>query len=764
VAVGLLFGLSGALTAAFLAGARRADTAYERFRAAANGADAVIQGSQAGLGDLDWSSIVSRPEIEAAVAFGAIGQSVRLAGAPERDTGMYALPPTAPVGLYTAVEVPQLVDGRLPDPARDDEVVVSTVAHRELGVSVGDVLTLETQTEAADDADAFDGPTLRLQVVGIGQTPLGATLYAGEPLIYPTARVLDDHPDIARTTNLVVQLRHHRNDLPALRAALRDEFGTDVPVVDLTEAASRVRHGTTFERNGLLLLAAGAAVVGLLTAAQTLARSMDDGSRATGTLRALGFPRAARVAAMALPSGVTALVSVAVMGASAVGLSTRFPTGLARQIEPDPGVHADWAVLAAVAVLLVLSVAASAVVGAWIVAARTPEAARAWRSRGRPRRARLPLVVDVGARFALQPPNRGARSPLRPVIVSAVLGLLGVVATATVAAGLDDVLTSPARSGQHWDALYFAEQPPAFEEELLARADVTGIARVSFASVSAGGTPLATFAIDPVMGPDSFSVLTGRAPQQPGEIMLGVATARRLQLRLGEAIELGGDGDRAALRIVGLGLTPQALGSSYDEGAWVTPEGMERVGDLSLFGEAAPGFLVRFDATTPRAEIERFPSPEQGVLGNTLDAEAEVVTNLRGVGRLPLLAGTFFALLGVASVGHIVWSTSRRRLLDLGVLRALGCTSWQLRAVVTWQGLAMGVVALVIGIPLGLAAGAWTWRSVADAISLVDVGPVPWSFLATVVPLTLVVTGLLAAASAGRVVRRSQARSVTDGG
>jgi hypothetical protein len=52
---------------------------------------------------------------------------------------------------------------------------------------------------------------------------------------------------------------------------------------------------------------------------------------------------------------------------------------------------------------------------------------------------------------------------------------------------------------------------------------------------------------------------------------------------------------------------------------------------------------------------------------------------------------------------------------------------------------------------------------VADAISLVDVGPVPWSFLATVVPLTLVVTGLLAAASAGRVVRRSQAGSVTDG-
>lgn len=50
---------------------------------------------------------------------------------------------------------------------------------------------------------------------------------------------------------------------------------------------------------------------------------------------------------MALPLATTVLTAAAVAAASSLVLSARFPVGLARRLDPDRGVHADWLVLAA---------------------------------------------------------------------------------------------------------------------------------------------------------------------------------------------------------------------------------------------------------------------------------------------------------------------------------------------------------------------------------------------------------------------------------
>jgi putative ABC transport system permease protein len=54
----------------------------------------------------------------------------------------------------------------------------------------------------------------------------------------------------------------------------------------------------------------------------------------------------------------------------------------------------------------------------------------------------------------------------------------------------------------------------------------------------------------------------------------------------------------------------------------------------------------------------------------------------------------------------------------LAVLKTLGFTRRQVRTTVAWQASTVAAVGLVIGIPLGLLAGAFVWRRVADELGV----------------------------------------------
>jgi len=84
------------------------------------------------------------------------------------------------------------------------------------------------------------------------------------------------------------------------------------------------------------------------------------------------------------------------------------------------------------------------------------------------------------------------------------------------------------------------------------------------------------------------------------------------------------------------------------------------------------------------------------------------------------------------------------------VLRAVGLSPRQAAACVGWQAVVVAVVALMIGVPLGLVIGREAWRRVADSIPLVYVGPFSPGLLAVLVPAVLVALLALAAAPAWR--------------
>jgi ABC-type antimicrobial peptide transport system permease subunit len=90
------------------------------------------------------------------------------------------------------------------------------------------------------------------------------------------------------------------------------------------------------------------------------------------------------------------------------------------------------------------------------------------------------------------------------------------------------------------------------------------------------------------------------------------------------------------------------------------------------------------------------------------------------------------------------------------VLRSLGFTAGQVRGSVRVQSLATIAVALVIGVPLGVAVGRIAWRAFADQLGVLTTPSTPvWWLVVTVVGGVLI--ALVAAAVPARLASSSEA-------
>jgi hypothetical protein len=97
------------------------------------------------------------------------------------------------------------------------------------------------------------------------------------------------------------------------------------------------------------------------------------------------------------------------------------------------------------------------------------------------------------------------------------------------------------------------------------------------------------------------------------------------------------------------------------------------------------------------------------------------------------------AVLPPAAVLSLALASVRQRRRELALLKTLGFSRRQVRAVIAWQASLILIIAALAGVPLGLAAGRWAWTSFASSIGGVPVTSVP------VLTLILGFVGLLAA-------------------
>jgi len=775
VVLALLVALSVGVVLTAVAGARRGDTAFGRLWARTLPGTVVVLPNQPGF---DWTKVRALPEVTALGLF-AVYYGAAVEGMDGVDLGF----PPANADAFRTVERPVVLAGRMANPGRADEVVVTphflTAHHKQ----VGDVLTLHLSTpaQAAAGIDASQtppaGPRVTVRIVGVIKTPFGLDNIGDSGGVLPTYALFTRYrADILGGTSVnstyingIIRLKGGEAAIPAFRADLARVTGrSDIDVLDENIwIGDPVRTVTGYEAACLFAFGLAALLAALVLVGQSVARYASAVVAELLVLRAVGLTRWQATASAALAPGLAAVVGATIGVAAAIVASNWMPIGAASIVEPSPGISADWLVLGtgwAASVLLVLAATAAI---AWTalqaepaaVARRSPAVAAAVR-------AGLPVPAIVGARFALEAGRGRAAVPVRPAIAGAVAGVLGVLAALTFSAGISDAVANPARFGQTWQLItYYGENgqdsAPAGLASRAAAADrdVTGFLDLRIAGAQAGRVSIESFTYAPVGGKRVPVVLTaGRMPASPGEIAVAPTTAKELGAGVGSAIRLAGGAAPRTMTVSGIAFVPAGSHNDYDQGAWLTPGGYDR-----LFAGAHYAFKFHVAAVALR------PGADPAAVATRLDATVSAATHARGivfappeplpvqqlrdVEVLPLALGGFLALLAIGAVGQALTMAVRRRRRELAVLRTLGLTGRQTRLVVATQASVLALVGLLLGIPLGLAVGRAVWRLVANFTPLAYYPPLSVWALALIAPVTLLAANLLAVWPGHRAAR-----------
>lgn len=115
--------------------------------------------------------------------------------------------------------------------------------------------------------------------------------------------------------------------------------------------------------------------------------------------------------------------------------------------------------------------------------------------------------------------------------------------------------------------------------------------------------------------------------------------------------------------------------------------------------------------------------------------------------------------MAVATLGHTLTTSARRRRRALAILKVLGFVRSQVSATVAWQATVIAAVALLFGLPLGVASGRWGWQLFADELGVPPQPATPVLVLALLVVATLLLANVVAAVPA-RLAARTHATTV----
>ena len=764
----LLVAVAATTVLTAVAGARRAQTAFDRLWARTLPATITVLPNQPGF---DWSKIATLPGVTAVGLF-AVYYGDAIDGLPGANIGF----PPANAAPGQTVEHPAVLQGRLYNPARADEVDVTPnfVAH--YGKGVGDTLTLQLSSPAQADAN-FQvsaggppplGPRIQVRIVGVVRDPF----YLETPgdsggVLLSNALFTRYRADIMGSTgrtfvNALIRLRGGEAAIPAFRADLARVTGrSDIDVWDnWATFGGPVNQVTGYEAIWLLAFGIAALLAACILVGQSIARHVSGTTADLQVLRAVGMTRSEAVASAAAAPVLAAAVGASLGVAGAIIASRWMPIGVASVAEPHPGVDADWLVLGvgwAAALLLVLAGTAAA---AWTATSprRALAPARGSALAAGAALAGLPVPVVMGTRFALEPGRGRTAVPVRPALAGVVVGVLGVVAAFTFYAGVRDAAANPARFGQTWQlytmlGINGQDFGPAATvlRAVAADPDVTGVIDTRVGGAQSGQVSVESFTYGSVEGKQVPVVLTaGRMPASATEIALGATTAKDLRAGIGSVVRLSGGAVPRAMTVTGFGFVPAGPHNNYDQGAWLTPAGF-----TWLFSGAHYLFKYHLAAVSLR------PGADVGAVANRLNAAAAAIKGgaaftftppppvpqveiVKDMAVLPLALSAFLALLAAGAVGHALAIAVRRRRRELAVLRALGLTRVQARMVVVTHGSVLAAIGLAAGIPFGIVLGRGLWRVVAEFTPLAYQPPLAILALVLIGPVTLLAANLLA--------------------
>ncbi len=766
----VLITLVGGLVLAGVAGAQRTRTAVDRMIVATDTADVLVNPDAGDQSALDFDAVAALPQVAEASRMQGVGVFLAPPYASIEDMFSGSLILASDGGAIFNFDRPVLVAGRLPRIDAADEIYLGEQYASRGGYSVGDTLDvrvlpladLESASELADrgDVDAAlsqlndpsVGTIVGLHIVGIGNTLDDVAVDEGyEPFggwIGPAVYSKLGAPS-AGYWGGIVRLKDP-NSLDQFMTTV-DGLAPGEKIVYQSQRVTRAKalRATEPSATALAVFAMVTALLGLLLIGQAISRRFQLDSRDNDTLAALGTTRQERFQATLLrllpAAGAGVLGSVVL----ATGLSLLTPVGPAAIAEPNPGLDFDAPIVLVGGLVILVVVMVLGALPAWRNAGHTGRAdvesgsaIAGWLAT---QGASAPLTT--GVRFGLEPGSGRTAVPTRATIVGALTAVAVATATIVFASSLDRVVSDGKFYGSNFDVIvdsvgladdvaaadftgavvHAAEKDPAVQavsplriSEILI--DGRLVTTLAFGRASDGAGIAA--AVEPTIG-------AGRAPVALGEIALGRTTMQELGVAVDDTVSVESPQFTGDATVVGRAVLP---GVGLYQGSNRTSIGVGALVAIDMLGppDAGTKELVVVDLRDG-ADLAAFQSRVEGSIVGTgtaifsTDGRPSDIVSLARLRSLPVALATVLVVLVAFTVLHAMIVAVRRRRRDIAVLQALGSTSGELTAVGVWQGVTIGLAALLFGLPLGTVIGRWLWVVLANAFGTLaePVVPVP---------------------------------------
>ena len=796
--IALIGGLLGAVALGALAGARRTDSAYGRYLRSVNASDVMVDIPGPILPLI--RDVEAEPGVLSSAAWIGLDAAPVIKGKVDPAFRTDAIAGSLHGEFYRQDKLTVLA-GKLPPASSTSDVILTPQMADGFHLTVGDRMTWQFYRITARGEDSpTRRTTFRVAAIADVSPALVDDFDNVETAILPTAatdRYLNDEWSFgwaslrlragdAGVHELGLQLRK------LAAAALRKYH---FPFVFTIRQLSVVQHEAqqAIEPQAVALaVLGGLAVVALLALmtqglAQLLTRSATDAP----ALRGMGASRAAAATTTAAWGAVAVAGAVLISVGGAIAASPLAPIGPVRLFDPVKGVQADWLVLGGGAAILLILLTAVLAWLAWRAVRQEREvpSARSSAVVGAVTRAGLPVTVVAGIRHALERGSGRVRAPVRATLTGSVIAVAALVAALVFGASLTGLVNHPAEYGWNWDLLIQSQggwgswPPGALDKTLAGRPGVTGWSELGFAQLSIRGAEVPAMGV--LQHPGEHQVepptTSGHPLSGQNQIELGSTTMRQLGLHLGDKLRLGDDPH--PLTVVGVTTLP-SFGVvltdhvSLGHGAMLEwPTMMDVLGlktdptetDLqtSVASPAYPATVV-FDVSAQavaRKLIARMAalSAQTGSPGGTYPLPPQrgaAVVNASQMGSQPLAFAIGVAASAVLALGLTILASVRQRRRELALLKSLGLCARQIRAIIAWQTSTILVIAVLVGVPLGVAAGQWAWTSFADSIGVVPTPVVPRLSLLIGVALLLVAGNLLSSVPAWLAARIAPAATL----
>jgi hypothetical protein len=799
VGLALLLGLAGGVVLTAASGARRTDTAYPRLLQWANAAQVNVAAPGATGFAADFYAALARLPQVASMSTEILYQ-VALPGDHAAGTQVYAMS-SPDHGLGVAVDRVKVLHGAVFDPRMAGQAMIDPLLANREHVRPGGIVRLlgvpnDPRTGAPDYAKAVP-LAFRVSAIVVFDdqiVPTGSA--AGEPRALLTSfPVRDAVQTMSYGNEAAVRLRPGASMAAftaaavALSKRLPDIAGKPV-IFSLSDQTAATERAIRPQAVALAVFAILAGLIALVVIGQLLSRQMLLDSAEYPVLRALGMTRGSLVglsmARMALVTVAGAVIAVA----TAVAASPLMPIGPARLAEPRPGVEVDalvGPVGAAIALLPLLLLSTAA----WRAASQARGTLGVAEPAAHDRPSRLGALLGragtvaggVGVRMAFEPGRGRTAVPVRSALAGTVVAVAAVAAAIVFGASLIGLVGTPHRYGQNWDAdldLSFGGLPAPIATKFVSslpamRSYVAG----NYGQLTIDGQIVPAVGLDQRRGAQFLTLLAGRAPADGNEIALGAQTLRAVHRRLGQTVRVAVDqvtgypvsGAQRVMRVVGVAVLPDFSRGTFSP----TGLGTGAVVPANVLSvRSSPGsstlcvtdttcynfFLLRYrPGTNPdqaakamTAALSRVGCPP-GSCVVTVDQRPGDIRNYATVRNTPLVLGGVLALLAVGTLAHVLLTGVRRRRRDLAVLKTLGFIRSQVLGVVAWEASAFAAVALLVGLPFGVIAGRQAWALFATASGVSAQAAVPLPLVLLVIPVTLAIANLIAAAPGWEAAR-----------